>query len=170
MSDDSEELLDVVDAYDRVVEAATRKAIHARRLRHRAVHVLVVGPQGDIYLQRRALDKDCAPGLWDSSAAGHVGHGEDYDTAAPRELAEELSLVGVPLEPLCRLTASAVTGFEFVHAYACVTAREPVPDTSEIAATAWRSADEIELLVAQRPARFTGSFKLIFSHYLQSRE
>ena len=170
MKNVSEELLDVVDVHDRVVEVATRADIHARRLRHRAVHILVVRPQGDIYVQRRALHKDCAPGLWDSSAAGHVAHGEDYDSAAPRELSEELGLVDVPLEPLCRLAANTDTGFEFVRAYACVTSREPVPDTWEIAEGAWRSPHELEALIKRRPQHFTDSFKLIFSQYLQSLE
>ena len=170
MNDVSEELLDVVNTHDRVVEVATRAEIHARRLRHRAVHVLVVRPQGELYVQRRALHKDCAPGLWDSSAAGHVAYGEAYETAALRELGEELGLVDVSLEPLCRLTASTDTGFEFVRAYVCVTSREPVPDAWEIAEGAWHSPHELKALIKRQPQRFTGSFKLIFSQYLQSLE
>ena len=48
--------------------------------------MLIRNLRGDLYLQRRALHKDCDPGLWDSSSAGHVDRGEDYEVAAHREL------------------------------------------------------------------------------------
>ena len=49
-------------------------------------------PPGELFLQKRSPWKDKHPNKWDSSAAGHLDAGEDYETAARRELSEELGL------------------------------------------------------------------------------
>lgn len=92
MAQNLDELFDVVDEQDRVTGQAARREVHARGWRHRAVHLLVVNAQGQVFLQKRSMTKDLFPGIWDSSAAGHVGAGEDYDGTAVRELEEELGL------------------------------------------------------------------------------
>ena len=92
MAQNPDELFDVVDAHDRVTGQMSRREVHARGLRHRAVHILVVNRAGQVFLQKRSMAKDLFPGTWDSSAAGHVGAGEDYDGTALRELEEEIGL------------------------------------------------------------------------------
>jgi isopentenyldiphosphate isomerase len=91
------ELFDVVDDQDRVLRQETRAEVHRQRLLHRAVHVLVFNPAGEVYLQRRSAAKDTYPLRWTTSCSGHVDAGEDYNTAVVRELAEELGLSGVKL-------------------------------------------------------------------------
>ncbi|MCZ6882595.1 MAG: NUDIX domain-containing protein, partial [Gammaproteobacteria bacterium] len=86
----SQELLDVVDEDDRIVCVKTRGEIHELGLMHRSVHILVFNSQRQLFIQKRSMSKDNQPGLWDSSAAGHVDSGEDYHSCAIRELAEEL--------------------------------------------------------------------------------
>ncbi|MEP6809290.1 MAG: 16S rRNA (adenine(1518)-N(6)/adenine(1519)-N(6))-dimethyltransferase RsmA [Chthoniobacterales bacterium] len=106
----------VVDAQDRVIGAAPRAQVHGDNLLHRAVHILLFNHAGDVFLQKRSHRKDRHPGVWDSSAAGHVDAGEEYDTAAARELEEELS-VQVPLDRVIKLPASERTGQEFIWLY-----------------------------------------------------
>lgn len=167
MAAPAEEMLDLVDWSDRVIGAATRAEIHARKLLHRAVHILVHDAAGRIYVQRRALHKDCAPGLWDTSAAGHVACGEDYADAAPRELQEELGLSASALEPLCDIAACADTGHEFVQVYVCEATGEPVPDPGEIAEAQWCEPAMLMDWMAREPQLFTGTFKLIAARYIE---
>ncbi|MEY2519427.1 MAG: rRNA (adenine1518-N6/adenine1519-N6)-dimethyltransferase, partial [Verrucomicrobiota bacterium] len=54
--------------------------------------------------------------LWDSSAAGHVEAGEEYDTAANRELQEELG-ISADLRRVAKLSATEQTGQEFIWLY-----------------------------------------------------
>ncbi len=165
MKDSSTDLLDIVDDQDRVIGLATRADVHARGLRHRAVHILVHDGRGRVYVQRRSELKDCQPGLWDTSAAGHVDHGEDYASAAARELAEELGLNGVTLTPIAILPANAGSGFEFVHVYiACVNA-EPIPDSDEIAEARWCEWCELMDWVAREPERFTTTLRTILANH-----
>lgn len=92
------ELFDVVDEHDRVLRRETRAEVHRQRLLHRAVHILVFNARGEVYLQRRSAQKDTYPHRWTTSCSGHVDAGEDYDTAAVRELAEELGLAGAKVK------------------------------------------------------------------------
>ena len=111
------ERFDVVDANDRVLRSEFRDVIHVNNFLHRAVHMLLFNKSGELYLQKRSIWKDRNPGLWDSSAAGHVDTGEDYLTAARRELHEELGIDAPPLEPFYRLTPNQANGWEFIQAY-----------------------------------------------------
>ena len=65
---------------------------------HRASHVWIVGSDGRVLLQRRALAKRTWPGLWDVSVAGHVSAGESAIDAAIRETFEEIGLRLTPEE------------------------------------------------------------------------
>ena len=87
------EYFDVVNERDEPVSRALRQEVHARGLLHRAVHVLVFDQHGRVFLQKRSMLKDTSPGLWDSSCSGHLDAGEDYDSAAIRELGEELGII-----------------------------------------------------------------------------
>jgi isopentenyldiphosphate isomerase len=87
-----DEVFDVVDESDVVIGHEFRRAIHRRGLLHRAIHIFWLRSDGMLCLQRRSYAKDNCPGLLSSSCAGHVDSGEDYHTAAVRELHEELGI------------------------------------------------------------------------------
>lgn len=106
----------VVDEQDRLLGDAPRAEVHGDNLRHRAVHILVFNHLGELFLQKRARRKDRHPLLWDTSAAGHVEAGEDYELAARRELREELG-VAAELTRVAKLPASEKTGQEFICLY-----------------------------------------------------
>lgn len=95
------ELFEIVDDRGEVIGTAPRNVCHGDpSLVHRAVHVLVFNPAGELLLQLRSMDKDIQPGKWDTSVGGHLAVGESYEDAAVREMAEELGISGVGLEYL----------------------------------------------------------------------
>jgi 16S rRNA (adenine1518-N6/adenine1519-N6)-dimethyltransferase len=106
----------VVDDRDRLLGNAPRGEVHGNNLRHRAVHILIFNSLGELFLQKRSRWKDRHPLLWDSSAAGHVEAGEEYDETAARELEEELG-VTTELTRVVKLPASEQTGQEFIWLY-----------------------------------------------------
>jgi 16S rRNA (adenine1518-N6/adenine1519-N6)-dimethyltransferase len=106
----------VVDKNDRWLRDAPRAEVHGNKLRHRAVHILLFNANGDVFLQKRSRWKDRHPLVWDSSAAGHVNTGEEYDAAALREMDEELG-VSTELKRITKLPASEQTGQEFIWLY-----------------------------------------------------
>jgi isopentenyldiphosphate isomerase len=159
----AEEWFDVVDESDVIVSRATRREVHARGLRHRAVHVLVFNRAGELFLQQRSRNKDTAPGAWDSSASGHLGAGEDYDAGAVRELREEigLSLAAAPARCL-RLPACAETGQEFVWVYRVASEGPFTLLAEEIEQGAWWPLPKVVQVLREDPGRFAASFRLIW--------
>lgn len=93
------ELVDIVDAHDRVVRTVGRQQMRAERLRHRAVFVAVMHPDGRLLVHQRSELKDLWPGRWDLAVGGVVSSGETYDDAARREVAEEIGIESAP-QPL----------------------------------------------------------------------
>jgi len=152
MGQNLDELFDVVDEQDRVTGQMPRREVHRLKLRHRAVHLLVVNRAGQVFLHQRSKTKDLFPGYWDSSAAGHVGAGEDYDGTAVRELEEELGCRPErPPQPLFKIEAREETGQEFVWVYR-VDAEGPFtlhPD--EIERGGWFTPAEIDRWLVERP-------------------
>ena len=91
-----EELLDIYDAAGKCIGTAPRRECHGNpALLHHTAHVVVFHPKtGAILLQKRSKNKDIQPGKWDTAVGGHLLPGEDYETGARRELAEELGVSG----------------------------------------------------------------------------
>jgi isopentenyl-diphosphate delta-isomerase len=159
--DDQQELLEVVDRWNRLIGQASRGMIHRLGLRHRAVHIFVFDQAGRLYLQMRRWDKDQYPGHWDSSAAGHVSPGESYDAAAARELAEELG-IQEKLEVLAEVTACPQTGWEHVVLFQCRTAKELTPNPAEIETGAFYTSKEIEQMLVNPDLPITPAFRLLY--------
>jgi len=161
-----DEVYDVVDNNDRVIGQATRKEIHEKNLIHRSVHTFVFNPEGNLFLQKRALSKDENPGFWDTSSAGHVDAGEDYLTAANRELVEELG-ISEPLVPFMQIKACEESYWEHVTAYTCST-RQPIRiNPAEISEGRFWSLNEINDTLSKKNNPFTSTFKIIFISYLK---
>ncbi|MFI5357248.1 MAG: NUDIX domain-containing protein [Opitutales bacterium] len=159
-----DEWFDVVNERDEVVRRELRRVVHAQGLWHRAVHVLVFNAAGQVFLQKRALTKDTAPGLWDSSCSGHVDAGEDYDAAAQRELGEELGLhLAEPPPRWLRLEAGKATGWEFVWVYRTGSEGPFVLHPEEIECGEWLVPEVLDRRVAARPQDYSSALREIWT-------
>lgn len=141
-SSTDDDLLPIVDEENRLLGCATRGEVHRRRLRHRAVHIVVHDGAGGVLLQKRSTHKDSFPGWWDISVGGHVDFGEMYAEAAAREIREELGVSG-ELREVARRHADATSGWEFVRIYDCHHAGPFCPPPAEIEMVRWVSAREL---------------------------
>ncbi|TWT55582.1 Nudix hydrolase [Thalassoglobus neptunius] len=156
-----EEVFDVCDSDDNVVGQAPRSVVHAKNLLHRAVHIWIWNSSRELLIQQRTASKDQYPHCLTSSASGHVDSGEDYLTAAQRELKEELQLSG-QLEFLIKLPAGPETAYEHTVLYELVTDEPPVPDPDEIADLWFESPSELMNRLQQTPERLTPPFRQLF--------
>lgn len=162
----TEEQFDVVDHQDRVLGQAPRSEVHAHRWLHRAVHIFVFNTRGELLIHQRTATKDECPLKFTSSASGHLHAGEDYETAAVRELQEELSL-SVPLEYLTKLPAGPLTSYEHSALYQTVTDAVPRFLPEEILAGAYYPPGKIAEWVANRPDDFTPCFRSLWAWYAE---
>jgi isopentenyldiphosphate isomerase len=158
-----EDIFDVVNERDEVIDRKPRSEVHRLGLLHRAVHVLVFNARGQIFLQKRSMKKDRQPGVWDSSASGHVDSGEDYDTTAVREVWEEigLRLAKTPTR-LFKIDAREDTDQEFVWVYRCESEGPFKLHPDEIDEGAWFAPDEVSCWMAQKPEEFATALLYIW--------
>jgi len=162
----TDEIFDVVNERDEVIGQAPRREVHARGLRHRAVHVLVFNARGEVFLQKRSQLKDTAKGKWDSSSSGHLDTGEDYDAAAVRELREELGLVVVePPRRVFKLDACPETGQEFCWIYQCASEGPFTLHPEEIETGGWFAPAAVTQWVAGKPHEFARAFVMIWKKF-----
>ena len=160
----SEEIFDVVNERDEVIDRQPRREVHRLGLKHRAVHVLVFNARGEIFFQKRSMKKDRQPGMWDSSASGHVDSGEDYDACAVRELREEIWLeVESCSQRLFKIDACQETGWEFYWVYRCESEGPFQLHPDEIESGGWFAPEKITRWIAEKPGDFASAFRLIWS-------
>jgi isopentenyldiphosphate isomerase/intracellular septation protein A len=93
---EQEEWFPLVDEKGNVTGKAPRSVCHSgSMLLHPVVHVHVLNYQGNIFLQKRSMNKDTQPGKWDTAVGGHIAFGEDLETALNREIEEEIGLKNI---------------------------------------------------------------------------
>ena len=94
------EIFDIVDESGQPAgQTVSRENAHRDGILHRTAHVWIVRKNGDRYdvlLQKRSMEKDSFPGLFDTSSAGHIPAGEEPLESALRELKEELGISAGP--------------------------------------------------------------------------
>jgi isopentenyl-diphosphate delta-isomerase type 1 len=158
-----DEIFDVCNERDEVIGQNTRAEVHRLGLRHRAVHVLVFNSRGEIFLQKRSMSKDTFPGAWDSSAAGHLDTGEDYDACAVREMREELGIVAERApERLFKIDACGGTGQEHVWVYKYQCDGPFCLNKEELEGGEWFSVDRVNGWLRERPADFASALALLW--------
>jgi isopentenyldiphosphate isomerase len=161
-----DEIFDVVDAENNVIGRASRQEVHAKGLMHRSVHILVFNSRGELFLQKRSMDKDENPGFWDTSAAGHVDSGEEYSRCAERERNEELGIGDTTLEEIMRLPAQKDTLWEHVRVYKCVTDSNIIINEQEISEGHFWTLSDLTESLKSNPELFTSTFHLIYNRYI----
>ena len=161
------EMFDVVDVDDHVIGQATRGEVHAQGLLHRAIHIFVFDSQGRLIIQKRSADMDTYPLRYTSSTAGHLGAGEDYDEAAPRELSEELGL-STDIERVAKFAACEVLGNEHTVLYRAVTDEQPTFDPGEVDSIEYCELADIRQRIETTPEQFAPSFAYLLNWYSEN--
>ena len=94
------EILDICDENGLPTgQTVDRDIAHRDGILHRTAHVWIVRRSDsgyDVLLQKRSMDKESFPGLYDTSSAGHIPAGEEPVPSALRELEEELGIAAHP--------------------------------------------------------------------------
>jgi len=126
-----------------VTGKASRAECHSGTfLLHPVIHLHVFNSQGELYLQKRAPDKDIQPGKWDTSVGGHVDYGEGIVVALLREVREELGMTDFKPIFLQRYKFVSDREAELVHSYYTIYDGDVQPDPVEISeGRFWKRAD-----------------------------
>ena len=159
---EQQELFPLIDEEGRVVGRATRKYCHGGSMAlHPVVHLHVLDADGRLYLQKRSMKKDIAPGKWDTSVGGHVDYGESLADAVVREASEELGLhiVADDCRFLFQYIWQSSRERELVTAF-CIVADDdvvPQPDHDEVDEGRYFTIEELRSHIGQE--YFTQQFE-----------
>lgn len=151
---DPAELLVVVDEHDNAVGAERRDVIHRLNLLHRAIHLFVFRPTGELLLQQRSALKDRYPLHWEC-IGGHVPPGQSYAQTALREAWEEAGVKLDMVSEIAKLPASLATDYEFITVFTAVTADGITSNPGEVIATQWLTPEEWRAEIEAEARRFS---------------
>jgi len=121
---ENEEMLPVVDELGNVIGRAKRGDCHFNpsvKILHPVVHMHVMNPAGEIYLQHRALTKKVQPGKWDTAVGGHISYGEDLELSLRREAMEEIGISGFVPRLISKYIWETDVEKELVFMFVCQT-------------------------------------------------
>ena len=160
---DPHELFDLYSPDEfRVIGQATRGECHGHPHQvHAVARVHVGNRQGLLLLQHRSSSKDIQPGKWDPSVGGHLQPGEDPETAARREIFEELGVRPDTLHFCHRFLWKSPVETEWVTTFSTLHDGPFSPDPSEIFDLRFWSPTEITQALGS--GRLTPAFEDEFS-------
>jgi len=122
----------IVDADNNETGSAPRYEMRAKGLPHRAAYILVFNSQGELFVQKRTMNKDIYPGYYDVAAGGVVMAGESYGQSAAREIEEELGIREIPLTPHFTFNHEDDSNLVWGKVYSCICEGEIILQEEEI--------------------------------------
>jgi len=123
-----EEYLDILTENGISTELVCSKdEAHLKGLFHATVHIWFYTKTGMVLFQKRAANKETFPNYWDVSVAGHVMSGESIESAALREVAEEIGLTikssqleTIEIRKSINEHPNGITDCEFQNVFLCL--------------------------------------------------
>lgn len=160
------EMLEIVDLDNKVLGVDTRKRVRAENLLHRGVGILCWNSQKELYVHQRTATKDLFPSYYDMMVGGALAAGEAYQTAALREVQEELGVGDVPIRYLLETLYDGPKNRSWIQLFE-VTWDGPVTwQEEEIVWGRWMPFEEVLQWVDQVPIVPDGY--QVFQDYLRS--
>ena len=139
-----EEWFPLVNEERETLGKATRKECHSgSKMLHPVVHLHIFNEAGDLYLQKRSMNKDIQPGKWDTAVGGHIDYGETVEEALRREVREELGITDFIPQFITRYVFDSTIEKELVNTYRTTYEGPVTPDTSELDGGRFWSIPEI---------------------------
>lgn len=172
MPSNPNEIFPIVDACGRTIGKATRGECHnGSKILHPVVHLHVFNSQGELYLQKRALDKDIQPGKWDTAVGGHIDYGEGVTNALRREAREELGITAFEPVLIGRYVFESEIEKELVNTFFTLYDGNISPDRDEVERGEFWSIKKIEESLDHEifTPNFENEYRRILQRLLASR-
>jgi len=161
-----DEVVERVDAQDRVLGPVSRRDAVREGWLHRIAVVVCHDRQGRILVHRRSERVPRFPGHYEVGIGGAVGVGESYEQGATRELGEELGVAAAVRFRFKFLNRSGLSP-HWMGVCDAVVPRAVVPNSDEVAWHGWLSESELPRIL--REWTFTPDTPEILGRYLAGR-
>ena len=127
------EWLPQVNPDGEVIGRITRAEAHQGSFKlHPVVHLHLFNSMGELYLQKRAMNKDIQPGKWDTAVGGHVDFDEEIEQALLRETKEELGIQIQDYRFIERYSFTSQVESELVYLFTAIFDGVVLPNPEEI--------------------------------------
>jgi isopentenyldiphosphate isomerase len=147
----ADDLVDVVDADDRVIGGATRRQVRADNLLHRACYVVVLDADGRVFVHLRTATKDVFPSHYDAVVGGVLAAGESYDEGARREVREEIGVDAEQLRQVGFLRYEDRSSRVHGEIFECRATPPLSLQADEVVSGEWLEAGEVERRIDRAP-------------------
>jgi isopentenyldiphosphate isomerase len=142
---DNEEWLPLVNETGEIIGKELRSVCHSgSKLLHPVVHLHVLKSNGEIFLQKRPLNKKIQPGKWDTAVGGHIAFGESVELSLQREAAEEIGLENFEPIPAAEYIWETDIEREYIYSFLAKFDGELQINPEELAGGKFWSIDEIK--------------------------
>lgn len=158
-----EEKIITVDENDVEQGSIEKIEAHLKGVLHRAFSIFIFNSNGELLLQRRAMDKYHSSGLWSNTCCSHPRYGERLEEAVHRRIIEEMG-IDCELKEIFSFIYKAqledgLTEYEYDHVFAGKFDDEVIPNKSEVEDYDWVSIEQLREDIKIRPENYTFWFK-----------
>lgn len=165
-----EEQVILVDTEDTAIGVMGKLAAHQEGVLHRAFSVFIFNTDGELLMQKRALDKYHSPGKWTNTCCSHPRPNELTLAAAKRRLQQEMGMD-------CELTygfnflykatfTNNLIEHEFDHVFFGVSDEIPIINPEEAASFKYVGLVELRQDINENPDDYTVWLRLCFNKVL----
>lgn len=161
----SKALVILVNDRDEWIGTADKLTVHQTGALHRALSVFITNSQGELLIQRRAVEKYHSGGLWSNACCSHPAPGEPTPSAARRRLREEMGIDMIPV-PVSRIlyrapVGNGLTEHEYDHIFTGIWDGDIAPNPEEVCDYAWITQDALDEWMTREPGAFTAWFPIL---------
>lgn len=165
-NNETEELLPHIDQHGSVISVHPRTEFHRRginKMLHPVVHLHVINSNGEIYLQKRPMNKLIQPGKWDTAVGGHVSANEDLQLALKREIKEEIGLENIDIKFYKNYIWETEIEMELIYMFFSQTNKKPIPSKTELDGGKFWTINDIENNIGKDifTPNFENEFKIL---------
>jgi isopentenyl-diphosphate delta-isomerase len=162
----AEQMLVLVDEQDNPTGYMEKMEVHRKALLHRAFSVFLFNSNGEMLLQRRAMNKYHSGGLWTNTCCSHPYPGETPAEAGRRRMKEELGFE-TAVKPIFSFIYKAaldneLTEYEFDHVLIGEYDGSVHPNEDEVGDYCYKSMDDLRSSLNCHPQLYTAWFQIAF--------
>ena len=160
----------LVDSNDIQIGTIEKLKAHQLGLLHRAFSIFIFNSEGEILLQKRAIDKYHSGGLWSNTCCSHPVPDISIFQKAQERLQEEMGIE-------CQLNfidkfeykASFPNGLiehELDYIFVGQSDEVPSPNPEEVSDYCWINFQDLTISMAQKPENYTFWLRIILKNHV----
>lgn len=166
------EMIILVNYKDEEVGFEEKMKTHKKALMHRAFSIFIFNNNGEMILQKRAIEKYHCGGMWSNTCCSHPRKGEEVNNAAHRRLKEE---IGFDCELIDMFTFhykvkfnNGLTENEMDHVFLGFYDGKIKLNKKEASDFRWMKVENVEKEIKKNPDEFTVWFKIALKELKKS--